>query len=198
MNHWDVPKPGIDSVLVTVVPPLHVFAGNDTSIVIGQPLQLNAVTNGTHYNWTPATGMNNPSILNPVIVLEANTLPAGAAEIRYLLNVSAGDGCTSNDDIVVRLFNTLPSIFVPNAFTPNQDGKNDDIKPILAGMKQLIYFRIYNRYGQLLFETRQVGRGWDGKVKGILQNNSAFVFDCQAEDYTGSIVHRTGTFVLVR
>lgn len=191
------PKPGIDTVLVSVVPPLQVFAGNDTNIVIGQPLQLNGITNGNVYQWAPATGMNNPNIANPVIVLDRNSIPGGADFIKYTFNVSTAEGCISSDDIVIRLFKTIPSIFVPNAFTPNQDGKNDVIRPTLAGMKQLIYFRIYNRYGQLVFETKQQGRGWDGTINGQLQNNNAFVFDCQAEDYTGNIVKRSGTFVLV-
>ncbi len=190
------PKPGSDTVIVQVVPPLNVFAGNDTNIVIGQPLQLNAISNGTVFNWVPVTGMNNPSILNPLIVLNAGSIPEN--EITYTLQVSTAEGCITSDDIVVRLFNTLPSIFVPNAFTPNQDGRNDNIKPILAGMKGLIFFRIYNRYGQLIFDTRVQGKGWDGRVKGELQNSNAFVYHCQAEDYTGKRVERHGTFVLVR
>ena len=76
--------------------------------------------------------------------------------------------------------------------------KNDNIKPILAGMKQMLYFRIYNRYGQLIFETKQLGKGWDGRIKGALQSTSAFVYTCQAEDYMGKMVQQNGTFVLIR
>ncbi len=192
------PKPGMDTVLINVVPPLSVFAGNDTSIVIGQPLQLNASTNGSIYNWVPATGMNNTTILNPLIVLSAGSIPGNSSQLRYVLEVTTPEGCVSSDDILVRLFTTVPSIFVPNAFTPNQDGKNDNIKPILAGMKQLVFFRIYNRYGQIIFETKEQGKGWDGRFKGELQSSNAFVYSCEAEDYTGKLVKREGTFVLVR
>jgi gliding motility-associated-like protein len=192
------PKPGIDTIVVTVVPPLQVFAGNDTSIVIGQPLQLNGQTNGSVFLWTPPTGISNTGIANPVVELGPNSIPGGADNIRYVFNVSTPEGCISSDDIVVRLFNTSPSIFVPNAFTPNQDGKNDVIRPVLAGMKQLFYFRVYNRYGQLVFETKQPGRGWDGNINGIPQSSNAFVYSCEAEDFTGKVVKQNGTFVLVR
>jgi gliding motility-associated-like protein len=192
------PKPGIDTIIVTVVPPLQVFAGNDTSIVVGQPLQLNGLTNGSVFLWTPSTGMSNPGIANPVVVLNQNSIPGGADNIRYVFNVSTPEGCISSDDIVVTLFKTAPSIFVPNAFTPNQDGKNDVIRPVLAGMKQLFYFRVYNRYGQVVFETKQPGSGWDGKINGITQSSNAYVYTCEAEDFTGKVVKKSGTFVLVR
>lgn len=190
------PKPGTDTVLVTVRPPVTVFAGNDTSIVLGQPLQLNGISNVNIFNWSPGTGMSNPQVSNPVVLF--NTLPAGADRIKYVLTAGTPEGCNASDDIIVRIFTTSPSIFVPDAFTPNQDGKNDQIKPILAGMKQLLYFRVYNRYGQLIFETKQAGKGWDGTVKGALQGSSAFVYTCQAEDFTGKMVQQNGTFVLIR
>lgn len=192
------PKPGIDSVLVRVIQPLFAFAGRDTSVVIGQPLQLNASSNGTIFNWTPSVGMNNTSLLDPVVVLGPNSIPGGADQIRYVLNVTTADGCVSSDDIVIRLFTTIPSIFVPNAFTPNADGKNDYIRPLLAGMKQLNYFRIYNRYGSLLFETKQEGRGWNGTVNGEMQNSGAYVYSCQAVSYTGNSINQSGTIVLIR
>jgi gliding motility-associated-like protein len=192
------PKPGRDTVLVTVVPPLSVFAGNDTSVVVGQPLQLNGISNGSIFSWSPGVGMNNTQVSNPIVVLDGKSIPGGADQIRYLLEVTTPEGCISSDDIVVKLFKTIPSIFVPNAFTPNLDGKNDDIKPILAGMKQLLYFRVYNRYGQLIFETKQPGKGWDGRVKGEFQNTSAFVYACQAQDFNGKLVQQSGTFVLIR
>jgi gliding motility-associated-like protein len=65
-------------------------------------------------------------------------------------------------------------------------------------MKQLFYFRVYNRYGQVVFDTKQPGRGWDGKINGIPQSNNAYVYTCEAEDFTGKVVKQSGTFVLVR
>ncbi|TAD94042.1 MAG: PKD domain-containing protein [Bacteroidetes bacterium] len=193
------PKPAFDTVIVNVSPQVTVFAGRDTSVVLGQPLQLNGVTNGTTFLWTPATGLNSTTIINPVATITPGLLPSGNDTlIVYQLFVSTFQGCNATDALNVRIFKTLPSIFVPSAFTPNGDGRNDVIRPTLAGMRQLNYFRVYNRYGQLVFETRAIGRGWDGRIKGELQATSAFVYDCQAIDYTGKLAKSSGTFTLIR
>jgi gliding motility-associated-like protein len=60
------------------------------------------------------------------------------------------------------------------------------------------YFRVYNRYGQLVYETREQGKGWNGTIGGIPQPNAAFVYNCKAIDYRGNPVSASGTFVLVR
>jgi gliding motility-associated-like protein len=189
------PKPGFDTVIISVRPRIHVFAGNDTSVVLGQPVQLTSVSSATSHSWWPISGVSNPSTSAPVITL--NSLPPGGS-IKYILTGSTPDGCNASDDIVLKVFTTGPTIFVPTAFTPNSDGKNDYYKPVLAGMRQLIYFRIYNRYGSLIFETATVGKGWDGKVKGQLQNSGAYVYTCQAVNYIGNVVNQKGSFVLIR
>jgi len=192
------PKPVSDVVNITVRPRISVFAGNDTSVVIGQPLQFNGVSNGLLYQWLPGTALSNTTILNPIATYRSTTLPAGQDAITYTLTASTPEGCKASDDIVVRIFKTPPSIFVPNGFTPNNDGLNDIIKPILAGMQRLDYFRIYNRYGQLVYETRQQNVGWDGRIKGNPQAGNAFVYQCQALDFEGKTVSQKGTFVLIR
>jgi gliding motility-associated-like protein len=87
---------------------------------------------------------------------------------------------------------------MPSGFTPNHDGRNDVIRPILAGIKQLIYFRVYNRWGQLVFSTSEVNKGWDGDVGGSQQSSQNFVYMVQAIDYTGKVIVKRGNFVLVR
>ncbi|MEI9807624.1 MAG: gliding motility-associated C-terminal domain-containing protein [Bacteroidota bacterium] len=57
-------------------------------------------------------------------------------------------------------------MYVPNAFTPNYDGRNDEFIPFPVGMKQLNYFRVFNRWGQLLFTTNTLNKGWDGRFTG--------------------------------
>jgi len=137
-------------------------------------------------------------MLNPVGLYTLDTLLPGQETIRYILTASTPEGCTASDDIVVRIFKTGPSIFVPNGFTPNGDGLNDLIRPTLAGMQRMNFFRIYNRYGQLVYETNRIGAGWDGRIKGNLQASNAYVYQCQAVDYTGQTVTAKGSFVLVR
>jgi len=96
------------------------------------------------------------------------------------------------------VFTTEPDIFVPTAFTPNKDGKNDLLKPTCVGISQLDYFRIYNRWGQLLFETKDPERGWDGSINGAEQSSGTFVFMAKGTDYTGKIIVKNGTVVLIR
>ena len=188
------PRPFRDSVIVTVRPRITIFAGNDTIIVINQPLQLNAISNATIFAWTPTTGMNDGNISNPVVTLR----PGSPDEIIYIVKGSTAEGCNASDTIKVKIFKTPPSIFVPNAFTPNGDQLNDVFKPILAGMQRMDFFRIFNRYGQLVFETKQIGRGWDGKIKGQPQDSNTFVYMVQALDYNGQVVKQSGSFSLIR
>jgi gliding motility-associated-like protein len=186
------PKPGLDTVLVTVVPPVQAFAGNDTNIVAGQPLQLNA-TGGSIYTWSPTTGMNDSTIANPLV-----TLPNSIDTITYHVHVSTPGGCAGDASVTVYIFQTLPEIFVPTAFTPNGDGRNDILKPTVAGMKQFLFFRVFNRYGQMLYSTSELGRGWDGTYGGIPQPSGTYVFEAEATDYLGHTVLRKGTAVLIR
>jgi gliding motility-associated-like protein len=186
------PKPGIDEVKVTVLPPIKPYAGKDTAIIIGQPLQLTA-TGGTRYIWSPTTGLSNPNIANPV-----TSFVYAEAAIRYEVQVYNQAGCYDTASVTVKVFKTLPSVFVPNAFTPDRDGRNDLLKPIAVGMKQIEYFRVYNRWGQLIFTTVDNQRGWDGTFKGKLQTSGVYVWSVKAIDYTGKSYFQKGTAVLVR
>ena len=186
------PKIVSDTILVTIAPPLMPFAGRDTAILINQPLQLNA-TGGEAYSWRPEFGLSNASIANPVALLDGSL-----DSIRYIVRVTGAGGCFAEDDIVVRIFKSAPEIFVPSAFSPNGDGRNDIIKPIMVGISRLSYFRIYNRWGQLLFSSSEPGKGWDGIYKGVLQPGGTYVYSTEGSDYQGKTVFRKGTVVLIR
>ena len=108
------------------------------------------------------------------------------------------NGCFADDDVVVKVYKTGPDIFVPSAFTPNGDGKNDILRPITIGISQLHYFRVYNRWGQLVFSTTELGRGWDGMFNGAQQPANTYIFATEGTDYTGKTVYRKGTSVLIR
>jgi gliding motility-associated-like protein len=92
---------------------------------------------------------------------------------------------------------SCPEIYVPTGFTPDGDGRNDIIRPICAGI-DLVYFRVYNRYGQMIFETREDGKGWNGKLNGIQQSMATYVFVVEGRDKSGRQHIRKGTFVLIR
>ena len=137
-----------DTVAITVLPRATIFAGADTTIFINQPLQLHGIDVNNNdfisYLWSPSMGFNNPLIQDPVATISTNT--------RYLLTAITRNGCTASDDIVIQVI-TIPDLFVPSAFSPNGDGLNDVIKVIPRAIKQLNYFKIYNRWGELVFNT---------------------------------------------
>jgi len=186
------PKPKKDTILVMVLPKIIPFAGNDTAVVVGQPLQFNA-TGGVSYTWTPSTGLSNPLIFNPI-----GSYDGGFDSIRYAVKVANILGCADTAYITVRVFKTSPQIFVPTAFTPNGDGRNDIFRPIAVGISKFDYFRVYNRWGQLVYETTRVGVGWDGRISGKEQGTNTFVWVVKGTDYTGKAVFAKGTVTLIR
>ena len=187
----------LDTAVVNVYPRIKVNAGNDTVIVVNQPLQLNATANVTeplNYSWIPSAGLDNPFIYNPVATLQ------GLEGDTVVYTVTARDsvGCFGTDALKVVIFKTLPDIFVPTAFTPNNDGTNDILKAIPVGIKTFEYFNIYNRYGQLLFTTPDPERGWDGNLNGYKQPSGTYVYMARGISYQNRIVFRKGTVVLIR
>lgn len=181
------PKPGFDRVIITVRPQIITFAGNDTAIVKEQPLQL-AGSGAEFFSWSPEYGLNKTSIPDPIAVLDRNT--------SYVLRSYNAEGCFSLDTIHIQVFQTLPDIFVPNAFVPT--GRNSQLEPKPVGIARLDYFRVFNRWGQLVFQTSQLGKGWDGRINGVLQDGGTYVWMISGTDYTGKKVMKRGTAVLVR
>lgn len=196
VNNAGCPNAFTDTFIVTVYPRINLFAGNDTAIVAYQPLQLNATINdGVNYSylWTPSTGLNFTTVADPVA-----TLGPEIDYITYVVRATNPIGCYAEDDIRVTVFKTPPEIFVPSGFTPNGDGKNDQIYPICVGIRQLSYFRIFNRWGQLIFSTSVIGKGWDGSIAGVPQGTNNFVYMAEGIDYTGKRIFRKGNVVLIR
>jgi gliding motility-associated-like protein len=194
----DCPIPLKDTFHIIVTPKVIVNAGHDTSVIANQPLQLNAFVNNSTENYTwlwmpPAIGLNNTTISNPIA-----DLSSGIDSVRYMVRATSTIGCYGEDDIVIHVFKTGPEIFVPSAFTPNGDGRNDILKPIPVGITKLDFFRVYNRWGQLLYSSSIIGNGWDGTLNGTQQPSGAYIYMTQGADYKGNTVFRKGTVVLIR
>ncbi len=184
------PKPVYDTFIVKVIPPLKVDAGpKDTSVVIGQVLQLNA-TGSDIFKWEPSDGLSNDTIANPLVSINN--------DIQYILTTQSIYGCEASDTINIKVYKVLPGFYVPTAFTPNGDGKNDIFKPILLGMKKLSRFSVYNRWGQLVFYTTEEGKGWDGTVKGAAQDSGTFIWYAEGITYKGDSILKQGAVVLIR
>ncbi len=188
------PKPGIDTVNVTVLPDINAFAGNDTAVIIGQPLQLQA-TGGNRYTWFPSTGLSATDIANPVAFFSLES----PAKMIYRLLAFNEAGCVDSAFVAVKIFSSAPDIFVPNAFTPNNDGRNDIFEPVAAGIRHIDLFQVFNRWGQLMYTSKSThDRGWDGTFKGEPMPSGTFVWVLKAMDFTGKPLFKKGTVVLIR
>ena len=186
------PKIVTDTIRVTVVPRIIPNAGIDTIAVIGRPMQLGA-SGGLSYLWTPSTFLNDPQIANPVF-----TGTAGTDSVVYTVRVFTQAGCYAEDNVTVTVFNGIANIWVPSGFTPNKDGKNDILRTITKGIKQLIQFNVFNRWGQLIYTTNRMGEGWDGTYKGEFQPSGAYVYEAVGIDYADKKVYTKGTSVIIR
>jgi gliding motility-associated-like protein len=180
-------------VTVNVTPPAKVFAGNDTAIMANHPFQLYAadVNNSgfTNFSWSPAAGLNNPYVNNPIVSIDQ---PA-----TYTVTASTPAGCQNTDNISIKVY-PGPEIYVPNAFTPNGDGRNDVLKAIPVGIKEFRYFAVYNRWGQRVFYTTRPDEGWNGMLNADSQNTNTFVWKAAGIDYMGNLVERKGVGMLIR
>ncbi|MFT4154664.1 PKD domain-containing protein [Parafilimonas sp.] len=191
------PKYVSDSVTVNVVPKLIINAGNDTTVVISQPLQFNVTGGDTasdSYVWSPTTELSNSLIYNPVAIYTATDPDS----ISYTVKVTTAEGCTGSDEITVRIMKIAPDILVPSGFTPNSDNLNDLLKALPFGIKEFKFFNVYNRYGQLIFTTKQASKGWDGTLNGTPQGSGTYVYMTKGIDYLGNVIFRKGTVVLIR
>jgi gliding motility-associated-like protein len=158
--------------------------------IINQPLQLSArAISRARYLWLPSIGLSNDTIVNPVFTYNR--------EQEYRIRITTQAGCVMTDTLLVRIFSGA-NIFVPEGFSPNGDGVNDVLRPRLVGIRRLIHFKIFNRWGQLMYETGREGQGWDGIYQGIKQPLETYVWMIQAEDVQGNIIKRTGSTLLLR
>lgn len=185
-----------DQVYIDVTPPIKVKTFPfDTIGYSGDQFQLLAVPSDTdvvNYTWTPSTGLSDPRIANPIVTLGAN-----GDVIQYRVITSTIAGCRGEGYVTVRVYKG-PDIYVPTGFTPNSDGRNDRFLPIPVGIKSLNYFRVFNRWGQMVFSTNRLHDGWDGKISGTDQPSGVYVWMIEAVTNDNRVVTKKGTVTLVR
>ena len=157
--------------------------------VVNTPLPLQARQIGASVLWNPGTYLDNPTSYTPVF--------KGSTDQLYTIEIKTNAGCVTVDTQLVIVVPKV-EIYVPNAFTPNHDGKNDFLRPILMGLKELYYFKIYNRWGQLIYVMKTDQTGWDGTINGIPQGSQVVVWEAEGLGVDGVIYRRKGTSILVR
>ena len=168
----------------------------DTTIVVGQIAPLNAYAGlGYTYTWTPlVTDLNCTTCIVP------NPISTTTVGYTYTVEVEDQYQCSVVKNTYRVIVDPRISLDVPSAFTPNGDGVNDLIFPDGWGLRKLIYFKVFNRWGQLLFESNELKAGWDGFFKGVPQNMETYVYQVSAETYLDKepVLTKTGTFKLLR
>ncbi|MFH1321134.1 MAG: gliding motility-associated C-terminal domain-containing protein [Bacteroidota bacterium] len=151
------PKTDTFTVIVNDLPVVN--AGNDTTIFLGDQIMLNA-SGGIEYVWIPATGLDNTDVPNPLANPDTTTT--------YIVTITDETGCVDSATITIEV---IPFEFepeVPDAFTPDGDGLNDilyvyDILGREGEALEDFNFKIFNRWGEMIFETSSIDQGWDGR-----------------------------------
>ncbi len=184
-----------DSIFVSVSPlnPLAVVASADPTIILpNASAQLSAMPLGNFtYNWTPTLGLSNPSIANPQATIEQTTT--------YTLTVSDGL-CSGSDTVLIKVFDSIcgaPFVYIPNAFSPNKDGQNDKLY-VRGPFIESFVFRVYDRWGELVWETTTLTEGWDGTFRGKLLDPDVYDYYLQATCVGGLENLIKGNVTLIR
>ena len=151
---------------------------------------LNASVTGTDvtYYWSPPSFISDIHLINPVVFPPHDFV--------YTLHATSPAGCgTADANVNVKVYN---DIYIPNAFTPNGDGKNDRFRILTLDDYRLLKFLIYNREGQLVFKATTAGDGWDGRLNEIPQPTGGYVYYLEMLNPHGEKITKQGTFVLIR
>ncbi len=181
---------GKDTIPITVTSVPQVNAGADTLADCINGTQLNGKGNGTLFLWSPTSGLSNPNIPNPIAQPDETTI--------YTLTVTEKE-CASLDEVIVAV--DCGVIFIPNSFTPNGD-ENNDIFQIVGNGISSFELLIFNRWGELVFESNLISLGWDGTFQNMPAPSGVYVYEVKVLNTAGkSLVENGkshGTITLIR
>lgn len=167
------------------------FDNRIDTIVIGDIYKIPVTYNGLYnFNWTPSTGLSCQNCTLPEVRPLVDT--------EYKVEITDVLGCYNNDatfKIVVR-----PETFVklPTSFTPNHDNNNDIIYVEGWGIKELLEFQVFNRWGESIYKSNNLNEGWDGKFKGVDQNSDAYVYKVKVLTWRDEEIVKEGYINLIR
>ena len=184
--------PCSDTAQVSVnVYSISVNAGADTTITEGDKVLLHPVSGAAgSYSWQPSDGVSCDTCKNPMVTPAVTTT--------YIVTVTDSNGCIAVDTITIYVEKKCGELFVPNAFSPNGDGQNEVF--LVMGNKNCIeqfMFSIYNRWGEKVFETDDITKGWNGAYKGTLSFPAVFSYHLTAK-FNGKEVVQRGNINLIR
>ncbi len=144
---------------------------------------------GYHYQWRQPVFFNNDTLYGTYALVRNSGY--------IYLDVTDQYGCTSSDSLYITP-HPCCNVYFSNAFTPNGDGKNDVFKPITIGHHDVAYFRIFNRWGQLIFSSSSENNGWDGTVDGKPADLGTYFYSIRYQCVNGMYFEDKGEVVLIR
>ncbi len=178
------------SVIVKVRAKPEIRAAKSNDIDCSVPGAQLRASGALTYTWFPISGLDDPLRFNPIAVVDTTTIYTVTGKDQY--------GCTNSDTIKVDVAQTGKFLaLLPNAFTPNNDGKNDCFGVKKWGVIADLELSIFNRWGELIFFTKDPTHCWDGTYKGKLQPNDVFVYIVKASTNCGKIFTK-GTVALIK
>ncbi|MCF2520475.1 gliding motility-associated C-terminal domain-containing protein [Dyadobacter sp. CY351] len=184
-----------DTVTVQVAPAIEVRTTPDALIDVNVPFQLVASSpqvtnlNDATFTWSPPDGLTNPSSPSPRATLQADQ--------SYTVFITSGTGCTGKATVNLRV-RRRENLNVPTAFTPDGDGKNEILMPVINEITSLNYFKIYNRWGELMFYTKDMNKGWDGTFAGKQAISGTYVWMIEGISNEGKVMRKNGSVMLIK
>jgi gliding motility-associated-like protein len=188
--------PDSHTVKVVVYPLPTIYAGSDETIVAGTSVML--IASGLHiagFTWSPAASLTCETCANPVASPKQTT--------NYIVLATSPFGCKSIDTVTVHVLCDKSQLFIPNSFSPNGDGQNEVFYPRGEGLKKITSFRVYNRWGSVVFERASIDlndplAGWDGTFKGQVQGPDVYVYVVDGICESGEAISWKGDVTLIR
>ncbi|MGP8216945.1 MAG: T9SS type B sorting domain-containing protein [Bacteroidia bacterium] len=176
-----------DSVRVRVWPSPYIRTLPDSLMVLpGQTVTL-GVTGTPPFNWYPSSGLSCYDCSNPTVNMNDSCK-------KYYVNVADSDGCVAIDSVVI---DVMPTMYIPNAFTPNGDGLNDIFQPKFTGYKSVEVY-IFDRWGQLIYHWNTLDGGWDGTCNGVKVQEDTYVYMITAVTYFNTTYQKIGNVTVIR
>ncbi|MBS1615236.1 MAG: PKD domain-containing protein [Bacteroidetes bacterium] len=189
--------PDTDFVNLAVHPTPTVEAGDNQTMIAGNTVQLQATATGaiSSWLWQPPEGLWSP--------FTAATTASPKRTTVYSITVSTQYGCHATDSLRIKVLCDNSQVFLPNTFTPDGNGVNDIFYPRGKGLANIEHFRIYNRWGELVFERSNIAvddksNGWDGTQAGRPLSPDVYVYTVEATCYTGEPIQWQGNVMLLR
>jgi gliding motility-associated-like protein len=176
---------------ITIVEGAVLDAGPDVQLYPGDNYTFTPTTNCSQFLWTPSVYLSATNIIDPVVT---NMI----ASTQYIVAGETEKGCKATDTVLVSMADQS-KIAVPNSFSPgNGTSPNDFFSINRLGLASLNYFRIYNRWGELVYESSNIDGGWNGTYKGQPQPMGVYVYDIDAKNNKGQVFKKSGNVTLIR